>query len=357
MTERRLPTVEIRELRRGDDRWLLALRRENQAFLDPYEPTRPAGFLTPEAQRLYVDRSLASANAAPFVIVADGEPVGTVNISNVVRGAFSSANVGYWVAERWNGRGVATRAVGLLVGRAFGALGLHRLEAGTLVDNVASQRVLIRNGFRPIGVSRRYLHIGGAWRDHLLFARTVDDPPAATGRPAGQGVRAAVVRPGRADDAAALLELLAAAAEDPATALDPGPGDLRGERRRLASIGRSPDAAVFVAERDGVVSGCLDVRRDMHPTAPHVAEVGFVVAAAARRTGLGRTLLEAAGTWAGAVGVTKLEAHVAPTNLPALALLDSLGWRVEGLRSGRFQARGRRIDVLLLGIDLDSRSS
>jgi ribosomal-protein-alanine N-acetyltransferase len=355
VTEGTRPTVEIRELRRGDDRWLLALRRENQAFLDPYEPTRPAGFLTPEAQRLYVDRSLASANAAPFVIVADGEPVGTVNISNVVRGAFSSANVGYWVAERWNGRGVATRAVGLLVGRAFGALGLHRLEAGTLVDNVASQRVLIRNGFRPIGVSRRYLHIGGAWRDHLLFARTVDDPPAAPGRPAGD--RAAVVRPDAPTTPPCCSSCSPPRRRTPATALDAGPGDVRAERRRLASIGRSKDAAVFVAERDGVVSGCLDARRDLHPGAPHVAEIGFVVAAAARRTGLGRTLLEAAATWAEAVGVTKLEAHVAPTNLPALALLDSLGWRVEGLRPGRFQARGRKIDVLLLGVDLDSRSS
>ena len=83
-------------------------------------------------------------------------------------------NLGYWVAERLNNRGLATKAVGELIEVAFGELGLHRLEAGTLVDNIASQRVLEKNGFEPIGIARGYLHIGGEWRDHLLFQRLAD---------------------------------------------------------------------------------------------------------------------------------------------------------------------------------------
>jgi ribosomal-protein-alanine N-acetyltransferase len=54
---------------------------------------------------------------------------------------------------------------------AFGPAGLHRLEAGTLTDNIASQRVLERNGFERIGLAPRYLHIAGRWRDHILFQR------------------------------------------------------------------------------------------------------------------------------------------------------------------------------------------
>jgi [ribosomal protein S5]-alanine N-acetyltransferase len=95
-------------------------------------------------------------------------------LSNVVRGPLQSANLGYWVAERANGRGLATKAVGEVIPIAFGELGLHRLEAGTLVDNVASQRVLEKNGFEQIGIARDYLHIGGAWRDHMLFQRLAD---------------------------------------------------------------------------------------------------------------------------------------------------------------------------------------
>jgi [ribosomal protein S5]-alanine N-acetyltransferase len=78
------------------------------------------------------------------------------------------------VAQAANGRGVATEAVRQMVGYAFGDLGLHRLEAGTLPQNAGSQRVLQRNGFERIGVARSYLHIAGAWRDHILFQRVSD---------------------------------------------------------------------------------------------------------------------------------------------------------------------------------------
>ena len=100
---------------------------------------------------------------------------GTVGLSNVVRGSFCSANLGYWVGEARTGRGLATRAVGEIVDVAFTELGLHRLEAGTLLDNVASQRVLEKNRFTRIGIAPRYLRIAGAWRDHVLFQRTVED--------------------------------------------------------------------------------------------------------------------------------------------------------------------------------------
>ena len=95
-------------------------------------------------------------------------------LANVVRGPFQSANVGYFVAREHNGRGLATMAVRLVVEEAFSAVGLHRVEAGTLVDNIGSQRVLTKAGFEQFGLARRYLHIGGAWRDHLLFQRLSD---------------------------------------------------------------------------------------------------------------------------------------------------------------------------------------
>jgi [ribosomal protein S5]-alanine N-acetyltransferase len=74
-----------------------------------------------------------------------------------------------------NGRGLATGAVGEILAYAFGNLGLHRVEAATLVDNVPSHRVLEKNGFEQIGLARRFLRINDEWRDFLLFQRLADD--------------------------------------------------------------------------------------------------------------------------------------------------------------------------------------
>lgn len=152
---------------------LAAAYASNRDFLAPFEPVRPEEFFTAEGQRARL--AAPPADGWRFAIVDDGGAIaGALNISNVVRAAFRSANVGYWVAQSHNGRGLATAAVGEAVAFAFGEGALHRLEAGTLVDNLASQRVLEKNGFERIGVAPRYLHIGGEWRDHVLFQRVAE---------------------------------------------------------------------------------------------------------------------------------------------------------------------------------------
>jgi [ribosomal protein S5]-alanine N-acetyltransferase len=162
--------VAIRPLVPGDAEALLALRLANREFLAPFEPARRDGFFTLEAQA----EIARNPDGLAFAILDEGELAGTISLSNVVYGPFRNASLGYWVDAKRNGRGLATRAVAALVEHAFGTLDLHRLQAGTLVDNVASQRVLEKNRFELVGLARNYLHIGGAWRDHLLFQRTAD---------------------------------------------------------------------------------------------------------------------------------------------------------------------------------------
>jgi ribosomal-protein-alanine N-acetyltransferase len=169
--------VSLRPLAVTDARQLAQLYTQNREFLAPLEPLRPDVFYTFEGQRRHIaqltDRRTAGT-AYPFLIMLGGKPVGAINLSNVVRGAFQSANVGYWVAQEHNGHGVATRALGLVCERAFTEIGLHRIEAGTLLDNYASQRVIEKNGFVRIGIAPRYLQIAGVWSDHILFQKTVD---------------------------------------------------------------------------------------------------------------------------------------------------------------------------------------
>jgi [ribosomal protein S5]-alanine N-acetyltransferase len=160
----------IRLLTIDDAEELGALYAANRDFLAPFDPVRPDDFFTAAGQR---ERVLAHDL---LYGILDGRAIaGVLAINNVALGAFRSASFGYFVDAARNGRGLASAAVADAVEVCFGELGLHRVEAGTLVDNTASQRVLERNRFTRIGLAPHYLHIAGEWRDHYLFQRTVED--------------------------------------------------------------------------------------------------------------------------------------------------------------------------------------
>jgi [ribosomal protein S5]-alanine N-acetyltransferase len=150
----------------------------NRAFMAPVEPDRPDRFYTVEGQVERLARAFERTEADSYytyAILDDGELVGQISLANILRGHVQSAILGYWVDRERNGRGLATRAVAAVMVVAFGELGLHRLEAGTLVENVASQRVLEKSGFTRIGIARKHSLIGGVWRDHVVFERLADD--------------------------------------------------------------------------------------------------------------------------------------------------------------------------------------
>ncbi len=164
-----------RLLEAGDAGVLARLVRENREFLAPWDPVRPESYFTPAGQERVVAEALlrqaAGGMLAAVILDDDAAVVGRINLNNIVRGPFQSASLGYWVAEAAGGRGLATEAVAEVVGTAFGELGLHRVEAGTLVANHRSQAVLRRNGFEQYGYAPGYLSIAGEWADHLLFQR------------------------------------------------------------------------------------------------------------------------------------------------------------------------------------------
>ncbi|MFT4171502.1 MAG: GNAT family protein [Rhodocyclaceae bacterium] len=82
-----------------------------------------------------------------------------------------SAEIGYWLAEPFWGRGIATAAVALVSDHAFQTLGLGRLEAPVFSWNLASMRVLEKNGFEREGLMRRSMQKDGRLVDRVLFAR------------------------------------------------------------------------------------------------------------------------------------------------------------------------------------------
>lgn len=106
-----------------------------------------------------------------MVLVRDGEVLGLLTLSSIVRGAFQNAHLGYWIDHTLQGAGIMTAAVAAATRIAKDNLELHRIEATTLAHNTASQRVLEKNGFERYGTAPAYLRIAGSWQDHRMFQR------------------------------------------------------------------------------------------------------------------------------------------------------------------------------------------
>jgi ribosomal-protein-alanine N-acetyltransferase len=170
----------IRLLTPDDAPALSELRLRSRAFLAPWEPIRHPDHDTPAGQRADLEAALAQharGQGVPLAILDDdGSVAGRLTLNGIVRGAFESCAMGYWLAADRTGRGLATSAVAAAVALAFDDLGLHRVQAETLVHNAASQRVLARTGFTRYGLAPRYLRIAGEWQDHVMFQRLADDP-------------------------------------------------------------------------------------------------------------------------------------------------------------------------------------
>ncbi len=111
-----------------------------------------------------------------------GAIAGVFTISQIVRGAFQSAFLGYYASAAFAGRGYMREGIELVIDLAFGPLALHRLEANIQPANAPSIALARAAGFRLEGYSPRYLLIGGQWRDHERYAITVDERRRAAAR-------------------------------------------------------------------------------------------------------------------------------------------------------------------------------
>lgn len=132
--------------------------------------------------RLYLKERKGPRHVKYFVSSDVGELCGVINLSEIVRGSFQSAYMGYYALAPHAGKGFMSAGIELVIEQAFGALGLHRLEANIQPKNLRSIQLVRRAGFRCEGLSPRYLKIAGRWRDHERWAMTVEDRGLAEGR-------------------------------------------------------------------------------------------------------------------------------------------------------------------------------
>ena len=173
--------VTVRPLAYRDARSWRDARRRNAAWLRPWDATVPPGASArPTTFRSLVRRLHKQARAGttyPFAIDVDGRFAGQITVNNIVRGSAQFASIGYWLDRQYAGRGVMPRAVALVIDHCFGAAGLHRIEIAIRPENSNSLRVVEKLGLREVGYAPKYLHIDGDWRDHRLYAVTVEEVP------------------------------------------------------------------------------------------------------------------------------------------------------------------------------------
>ena len=167
--------LRITPLQLDDADELVRYVTRNRIHLTPTQPRRGEAFWTAAGQRVRVAASLeemARGRMMPLLVLEDGAMVAELTLSDITGGVFMSAALGYSVDGERLRRGIAAWAVAATVDIAFTALHLHRIQAGTLPENIASQGVLERCGFERIGLARDYLAIAGVWRDHVLWQLT-----------------------------------------------------------------------------------------------------------------------------------------------------------------------------------------
>ena len=161
------PRVLIRAPALADEAAWIAAMRASRRLHHPWIRMP----LTPEAYRDYVARNADDRREQRIVCrVEDGALVGFINVSEIIRGALSSAFLGYGGIAGFAGRGYMSEGMQLVLREAFTTLRLHRLEANIQPGNLPSIALAERAGFVREGFSERYLKIGGRWRDHERWA-------------------------------------------------------------------------------------------------------------------------------------------------------------------------------------------
>lgn len=131
-----------------------------------------------QLERQWADDGLVSTSAGHLVVSVEGDRcAGEVDWRPV--GETGALEIGVWLFAEFRGRGVGTAAQRQLVDYLFATSPVHRIQAGTEVDNVAEQRALERAGFRREGVARGLFFRDGKWRDGVMYGLLRDDPRPA----------------------------------------------------------------------------------------------------------------------------------------------------------------------------------
>ncbi|WML46023.1 GNAT family protein [Neobacillus sp. PS3-40] len=167
--------IYVRFLEENDAEALLQLNNRNRDFFQAYSPKRQEDYYTYEKQLKLIQEGrekYTRDQAYSFGIFLNetNELIGRVDLTEILRGGLQSCFIGYFLDQNFNGKGIMTEAVKLVVDYGFQELRLHRIEAGVMPHNIGSIRVLEKAGFEKEGIARKNVKINDKWEDHQVLA-------------------------------------------------------------------------------------------------------------------------------------------------------------------------------------------
>jgi len=170
--------IYLRFPKRGDFTNWSHTRLRDRAHLEPWEPLWASDANSRREWRLRLEgwkRAWRDGSGYAFLIFqrADDRLLGGLVLNHVRYGSAQTGTLGYWLSADVQGQGFMSEAVERICRFGETQLGLARIEAATVLDNIRSQKVLERCGFEREGVARSYLQIAGTRRDHVLFGRVL----------------------------------------------------------------------------------------------------------------------------------------------------------------------------------------
>jgi len=175
--------ITLRPPRLRDRKHWNSVRAENKEWLGPWEATlpqvpqdSPANDGLSKRPSFYqmvrmLNHEARAGRSYSFFIWNGANFVGQITMGGVMYGALRGAHIGYWVDRNYANRGFTTQAVKLVTSFGFSQLGLHRIEINVRPENAASCRVAEKAGYEMEGHRKAFLHIDGAWRDHICFVK------------------------------------------------------------------------------------------------------------------------------------------------------------------------------------------
>jgi RimJ/RimL family protein N-acetyltransferase len=106
-----------------------------------------------------------------FAIEVNGEAVGSIGIFPQADIHEKSAEIGYWLSEKYWGNGIIPKAIKDIVDYGFKTFDIVRIYARPFSTNKGSQRVLEKAGFEPEARLKKALYKNGEYMDELIYSK------------------------------------------------------------------------------------------------------------------------------------------------------------------------------------------